>query len=506
MNTPIFRLMRFPRALILLLVVIVTTTLFARLENVQAVQREQSAAPADGDNQPPVLGNVGRDGAYGYSQTVGSGMSFSSRKELPEEAMEEGLAEFRSGMHVVWLYYSAEASDPEGDEVRYIWSQVSPEEPVAIIDQDDEFVPSGQAEKMKLCVPPSGAQITLQVVAMDKSGAKSEPKSVVVNDAGCASKERWAQLSKFAELRESANQGDPRSHKALAYAYINGTGVWKNEETGVDLMRTYAEQGNAEAQTEWAYFLHNGKHRVKRDRAEGLKWYRLAADQGHSHAQYVVGIFVVEDKQEAMNWLRLSAEQNHTRAQFDLAKMLAEGDGVPRDLAAANEWMRKSADQGHQPAKTWMDNWEVATAFNESGNRPPHLTSVTYTGDERPTSLSYSADSVTYKDGKLVTEGGKSRVDTIVWRKFTVRAEDFDGEAIRYLVTQVSPDTPQATIGGQSGYSRYHATGNEVMFAACFPQISGGEFTFEVIAEDKRGARSDPLTIVLEAIRSERCS
>ena len=40
MNTPIFRLMRFPRALILLLVVIVTTTLFARLENVQAVQRE----------------------------------------------------------------------------------------------------------------------------------------------------------------------------------------------------------------------------------------------------------------------------------------------------------------------------------------------------------------------------------------------------------------------------------------------------------------------------------
>ena len=28
--------------------------------------------------------------------------------------MEEGLAEFRSDMQVVWLYYSAEASDPEG--------------------------------------------------------------------------------------------------------------------------------------------------------------------------------------------------------------------------------------------------------------------------------------------------------------------------------------------------------------------------------------------------------
>ena len=37
--------------------------------------------------------------------------------------MEEGLAEFRSDKDVVWLDYSAEASDPQGDEVRYIWPQ-----------------------------------------------------------------------------------------------------------------------------------------------------------------------------------------------------------------------------------------------------------------------------------------------------------------------------------------------------------------------------------------------
>ena len=178
--------------------------------------------------------------------------------------------------------------------------------------------------------------------------------------------------------------------------------------------------------------------------------------------------------------------------------------GDNRDAAARN-WMEKSANQRYERAKTWIENWEVATAFDESGNRPPQLTSVTYIGDERPTSISYSADKMTYKDGKLVTEGGQTRADTIVWRKFKVRAEDFDAESIRYLVTQISPDTPKAAIGGESGVFKYHASGNEVMFAACFPEIDSGKFTFQVTAEDKRGAKSDPKTIVLDAIRSDRC-
>ena len=167
--------------------------------------------------------------------------------------------------------------------------------------------------------------------------------------------------------------------------------------------------------------------------------------------------------------------------------------------------MQESADRGYKRAKTWIENWEVATAFDESGNRPPRLSSVAYTGDHKPAAVSYSADKMTYKDGKWITEGGQTKVSTIVWRKFNVRAEDFDGEAIRYLVTQTSPDTPKAKIGGQRNAFKYHASGKEVMFAICFPQISSGEFTFQVIAEDKRGGRSAPRTIALEAIRSDKC-
>lgn len=109
--------------------------MFAGAECPSAAAEDDSATSADGRNLPPVIVKAGRNGAYGYSQTVGSGFSFSSSKTLAEGKMEEGLAEFRSDKDVVWLYYNSEANDPDGDEVQYIWSQVSPEKPVAIIEQ-----------------------------------------------------------------------------------------------------------------------------------------------------------------------------------------------------------------------------------------------------------------------------------------------------------------------------------------------------------------------------------
>ncbi len=492
MTTWIFRLEPIPSTSMSLVIMVVSAMFF--------VSSEYAAASTEGSNQPPVISEVERDGAYGYSQSSGSGFSFSSSKVLREDAMQEELAEFRSDKDVVWLRYSAAASDPEGGQVRYVWSQVSPEEPVAIIEQEGSLFPSGEAVRMKLCVPPTGAEITLQVVAIDESGAMSEPESVVVKAASCASKARWARLSRFAELRESAGQGDPVSQNALAFAYLKGDGVFRDEKHGVELLRNYAEQGNVRAQVSWAFVLLKGEYRIRKDREEALKWFRAGAEQGHDHAQYVMGWYE-KDKQKAFDWYKLSAEQSNKWGQFSLAKMLVEGDGVPRDVAAAKEWMEKSASQGHDRARTWVENWDVASGFDESGNRPPQLTSVAYTEDERP--ISFSVDSLTVRNGEVTK--GQSRTNTIVWRKFKVRAEDFDAESIRYVVVQVSPDAPKAVIGGERGAFKYHASGSEVTFAVCFPQINGGEFAFQVTAEDKRGAKSDPKTIVLDAIRSDRC-
>jgi hypothetical protein len=50
--------------------------------------------------------------------------------------------------------------------------------------------------------------------------------------------------------------------------------------------------------------------------------------------------------------LRLMAAHGNARAQNDLGQIFAEGDGVPRDGAAAAQWLRRAADQGNVVAQT----------------------------------------------------------------------------------------------------------------------------------------------------------
>ena len=51
---------------------------------------------------------------------------------------------------------------------------------------------------------------------------------------------------------------------------------------------------------------------VSKDEAEAVRWYRLAADQGHAEAQYFLGIMyadgrgVSKDEAEAVRWYRLA--------------------------------------------------------------------------------------------------------------------------------------------------------------------------------------------------------
>jgi TPR repeat protein len=68
---------------------------------------------------------------------------------------------------------------------------------------------------------------------------------------------------------------------------------------------------------------------VAKDTAEGIRWYRLAAEQGHLYAQYNLGYMfehgkgVAKDTAEAIRWYRLAAEQGHVDAQERLNALLS---------------------------------------------------------------------------------------------------------------------------------------------------------------------------------------
>ena len=69
---------------------------------------------------------------------------------------------------------------------------------------------------------------------------------------------------------------------------------------------------------------------------------------------YANGEGVVEDDAEAVRWYRLAADQGHADAQYNLGLMYAKG--VPEDDAEAVRWYRLAADQGRRrPATTSAD-------------------------------------------------------------------------------------------------------------------------------------------------------
>ena len=91
---------------------------------------------------------------------------------------------------------------------------------------------------------------------------------------------------------------------------------------------------------------------VPENDAEAVRWYRLAAEQGHATAQSNLGVMhakgegVLKDNAEAVRWYRLAAEQGVASAQFNLGVMYDNGEGVLKDDAEAVRWYRLGCRAG----------------------------------------------------------------------------------------------------------------------------------------------------------------
>ena len=90
---------------------------------------------------------------------------------------------------------------------------------------------------------------------------------------------------------------------------------------------------------------------VPQDDAEAVRWYRLAAEQGHASAQnnlgfaYGDGLGVPQDAAEAVRWYRLAAEQGQPTAQYSLGVIYGKGEGVPQDKVEAHMWFNLAASR-----------------------------------------------------------------------------------------------------------------------------------------------------------------
>ena len=96
----------------------------------------------------------------------------------------------------------------------------------------------------------------------------------------------------------------------------------------------------------WRY--HAGEGMVQ-DFAEGVKWYRKAAEQGVALAQVSLGICYVKgegvdrDFSQAAKWFRMAAEQGDPDGQFRLGICFESGAGTDQNSTQAYMWYNLAA-------------------------------------------------------------------------------------------------------------------------------------------------------------------
>jgi TPR repeat protein len=141
------------------------------------------------------------------------------------------------------------------------------------------------------------------------------------------------------------------------------TPLWANEvlpqrdTNAVDWYRAAAEQGDSDAEYALGVLYARGQG-VPQNYAQAAQWYRNAASRGNAQAQsslgsaYANGQGVPQDYRKAAEWYRKAAEQGDVNAQYNLGILYANGRGVSQDYVSACLWYRKAAEQGNANAQT----------------------------------------------------------------------------------------------------------------------------------------------------------
>ena len=83
-------------------------------------------------------------------------------------------------------------------------------------------------------------------------------------------------------------------------------------------------------------------------------WFQLAAEQGHTYAQYALGKLLLSDDVEVrdpakgLHWLETAAQSGNDYAAYRLGKEHYRGKNVEKSLTAAAKWFDRAAQDGNQ--------------------------------------------------------------------------------------------------------------------------------------------------------------
>lgn len=157
---------------------------------------------------------------------------------------------------------------------------------------------------------------------------------------------KWKEDGLPEDFRINVQEMVEQYNLALCFAF--GKGVVKNANEAVRYYKLAADQGHAKAQWHMGFCYENGAG-VTKCAEDAVHYYKLAADQGQINAQCKLGVCyengagVLKDEQEAVRYYKLAADQLDTAAQFCLERIVNKQEAV-RPCKHADEQIHTAAE------------------------------------------------------------------------------------------------------------------------------------------------------------------
>jgi TPR repeat protein len=204
------------------------------------------------------------------------------------------------------------------------------------------------------------AAVVLLLLAGGRAGWAKE-KPVSEESAFDMASRSWTRDDyTVARLTPFAERGDKRAQTILGFVYLYGRGTPRDINRAASWFAKAAEQNYPPAQHALARLYLGATDAGKKERAEGVRLMRAAAEAKHPLAQVELGLmhergqFVKRDSKRAVAWFQRAAAQKFAPGEFLLALALAKGRGIAKDEKAANDWGKRAAEGGYGEAQLWM--------------------------------------------------------------------------------------------------------------------------------------------------------
>ena len=187
-------------------------------------------------------------------------------------------------------------------------------------------------------------------------------------------------LEALEEMDDPEDMASP--YNLLAICYYNGHGVAKDEEMAEELYKLAISYGSmgAKANLGGVYYnkgdyteafpllsdaaadgiasaqyllgcMYRWGDGVTRNEDIAIRWYKLAAAQGHEKAIACLdAMYFDEEAPEAFDWVKKRAQEGDAYSQYRLGKFYMEGTVVEQDYDEAKKWLDKAAQQDNVQA------------------------------------------------------------------------------------------------------------------------------------------------------------